>query len=454
VTQTGHAVTVVHPYRPPDSDILDKYIQVKMWPVKDADGKTTDLVELRRDVSAERELERDTLRWHHHLDALSHISSAVSGLRELDTILNSVLDAVLEIFSGSVGGILLLDEEAGNLRYRVHRGLSADYVREMTCALGEGIVGKVAATGDPVLIENISKHPESAHAYLHSTEGLQGFISVPLKGKEKVLGVMNVASTHPGRFGKDDLYLLNSVGCQLGIAIEEAKLYQRLNEARVRYQVLLRQALTIQEEERKRIARELHDETAQALTGLALNLQAITAMIEMEEIQNQELTTLLKKTHAVAVHAGAELTRLIRELRPTLLDTLGLPAAIRHLVDTHLISQGIDATTEFKELDKRLPPETEVALFRAAQETISNIVRHSGASKVRISLEPHGDECVLRVEDNGIGFEVKEITGIDATGRGAGLFGIKERIKLAGGRCHIDSQLGNGTRVVIRVPRE
>jgi len=283
-------------------------------------------------------------------------------------------------------------------------------------------------------------------------EGLRAFISVPLRAKDNVLGVMNVASRLSHRFTKEDMHLLHSIGDQLGIAIEQAELYERLLHARERYQMLLRQAVTIQEQERRRVARELHDETAQQLTALALNLQAVAEMMEMGDVEDAEIRTMLKKAHSIAVNASAEVARLIRELRPTLLDTLGLPAAVHNLAETNLSSQGINVSTEFQGMDRRLLPETELSLFRIAQEAISNIVRHSEAKNATIKLECDADKCVLHVEDDGKGFDVSQITSIDQKGRGAGLFGMKERVTMVGGTCSCQSQPGRGTKIVARVP--
>ncbi len=453
VLQSGNPAVLVYPYRTPGrGSATDKYIKLTMWPLKDSKGKINAVVEVRKDVTPERELETDILRRHYHLDVLSNVSSAVSGLWDLDTILNVGLEAVLQIFRGSLGIIFLIDEQTQDLYPKAHRGLSARFVSEMRLAMGEGISGKVAQTGEPILVEDISKDPGTVRRDLVSTEGLRGFISVPLKAKEKVVGVMDIFSTLPGKFDKENMYLLNSIGCQLGTAIEQARLYQVLSDGRKRYQTLLRQALTIQEEERKRIARELHDETAQQLTGLALNLQAISEMLEMTGFDNADIKALLKKTHAIAVHGGTELTKLIRELRPTLLDTLGLPAAIHRFAETNLTPKGIAISSEFKGLGQRLPSEMELALFRIVQEAISNIARHSEAKNATIGLECDGNECTLRVEDDGKGFDVSQITAIDSTGRGAGLFGMRERLALLGGKGTIDSQPGKGTRVALTVP--
>lgn len=445
VVRSASPATLIHPYR-------NRYVKITMWPLKDSQGNIDAVVELRRDVSAERELEREILRRHYHLDALSRVSSAVSGLGSLPAILNVALDTVLQIFSGSVGGILLFDEKIQKLCYKAHRGLSAKYAGEMCLTMGEGIAGKVAQTGEPILLEDISRTPDVTLPALISAEGLKGFISVPLKAKEKVVGVMNIASHLAGKFAIDDMYLLNSIACQLGTAIEQAKLYTQLSEGRERYQMLLRQALNIQEQERKRIARELHDETSQQLTALTLNLQAVNEMIEMGSFKDAEIKEILKKAQSIAVHAGTEVSKLIRELRPTLLDTLGLPAAIHHLAEANFNSQGINASTEFQGMERRLPAESELALFRIIQEAMSNILRHSGAKNATVKIECDADKCILHVEDDGKGFDVSEITSIDRRGRGAGLFGMKERVKLAGGICSIDSQPGKGTKITAKIP--
>ena len=445
VVRSASSATLIHPY-------LNRYVKITMWPLKDSHGNINAVVELRRDVTAERELEREILRRHYHLDALSRVSSAVSGLGNLPAILNVALDTVLQIFSGSVGGILLFDEKIQKLCYKAHRGLSAKYAGEMCLTMGEGIAGKVAQTGEPILLEDISRTPDVTLPALISAEGLKGFISVPLKAKEKVVGVMNIASHLAGKFAIDDMYLLNSIACQLGTAIEQAKLYTQLSEGRERYQMLLRQALNIQEQERKRIARELHDETSQQLTALTLNLQAVNEMIEMGSFKDAEIKEILKKAQSIAVHAGTEVSKLIRELRPTLLDTLGLPAAIHHLAEANFNSQGINASTEFQGMERRLPAESELALFRIIQEAMSNILRHSGAKNATVKIECDVDKCILHVEDDGKGFDVSEITSIDRRGRGAGLFGMKERVKLAGGICSIDSQLGKGTKITAKIP--
>jgi signal transduction histidine kinase len=453
VLQSGDPTTIISPDHDLSTEtVSNRYIKIILYPLKDSQGNINAIAELRKDVTAERELENQILKRHHHLHALNRISSATSGLWDLDAILNIALDTVLEIINATTGGILLFNEQTQMLSYRIYRGLSAKYVEQMQMSLGEGVAGRVAETGGPIVLEDISRDPRAAHPDLVSTEGLGGFISVPLKAKDEVVGVMNIASHMPGQFSAEDMYLLNSIGCQLGTAIEQARLYQRLELGRERYRTLLEHALTAQEEERKRIARELHDETSQALTSLTLNLQAAITKAETDEVVGADFIGQLQKIQSLAVHTQNEIAKLMKELRPTLLDELGLPAAIGRYAKDSLASLGTNVSTEFEGVEERLPTEVEVTLFRIAQGTIGNILEHAEAKNVSIRLECNASECVLDVKDDGRGFDVSKLTKVDKSGRGAGLFTMKERARLVGGVCNVRSQQGKGTRIVVKVP--
>ncbi|MDY6912778.1 MAG: GAF domain-containing protein, partial [Chloroflexota bacterium] len=442
VLQSGNPAKIIHfNYSPGEDTAYKRYTEIAMYPITDAQGNINRLAETRRDVTAERGLENYILRHHHHMQALDRISSAVSGLWDLDAVLRVSLEGVLEIIDGDIGGILLLERESLKLRYRVHRGLSATYVEQVQIGVGEGIAGRVAQNGEPILVEDISRDPRTVYPDLVSTEGLKGFASVPLKAKEKVVGVMNIASHDPGQFGTDDLYLLDSIGCQVGTAIEQARLYQRLARGRERYQALLQHSLTAQEEERKRIARELHDETSQAVTSLTLNLQALRSMAEVRGITDAEFTGMFDRTQAMATYAGTEIVRMMKELRPTLLDELGLAAAVNRYARNTLEPLEIEVETEFIGMDEhRVPSEIEVTFFRISQGVIGNIREHSEAKQVSIRLEATDKECILRIKDDGKGFDVSTITKVDDSGRGAGLFIMRERANLMGGTANVISQ--------------
>jgi signal transduction histidine kinase len=204
---------------------------------------------------------------------------------------------------------------------------------------------------------------------------------------------------------------------------------------------LLKKVIGVQEEERKRIARELHDETSQNLATLLLSIETSLSGSPEE---------LKKKLMHMKVMAGRTLDsihRLILDLRPSVLDDLGLTSAIRWVAESRLEPSGIDLAFSVSGQERRLTPEIETTLFRIGQEAISNIARHAEANSVTIALEFGQKSVCLRVEDNGRGFE------FDQSLNGSfGLLGMKERAALLDGALTIDSQPGSGTRLAVTIP--
>jgi len=384
--------------------------------------------------------------------ALSRISAALSGLWDLDAILGVGLDSALDIMNGTIGGILLIDEETQTLSHRVHRGVGSEFAEKTHLSLGEGVTGTVAQSGKAVLLEDISSNPDVAHRDLVSAEGLKAFICVPLRAKDNVLGVLYVASRMLHHYTTNDMQLLYAIGDQLGIAIEHARLYERLRGARERLRRLARQNLVAEEEERRRIARELHDETSQSLSGMALQLQALIEMSAVSGPQDAGFAAGLKKVQSLAVQVHNEVSRLISNLHPALLDTLGLVPAARQHAETRLQPLGINVSVETKGTEMRFPHEVEAALFRFIQGAIGNIAQHSKAKNATIVLEYQPDNFSMHIRDDGQGFDVSEITDVEESGRGRGLFSMRERIGFLGGTSGMESKIGKGTTVWAKVP--
>ncbi len=395
----------------------------------------------------EQEEEHDNL-----LIAISRVSAAISGLGKLDAILKIGLDTAFQFMDGDVGGIMLLDEESGLLYYRVSRGLSDRYSEEMYMKLGQGIAGKVAQSGKAILVDDISLEPDAARPDLINLEGLKAFISVPLKAREKVLGVMNIASQKPRKFSQSDIYLCRSIGDQMATAVEQNMLHERLRRGRERYRQLARRIIVAQEKERKKIARDLHDETSQILAGLALNLQALIEMADHKDIRDQQFLEILKKSHASTVQIHSEVSRIIADLRPTQLDTLGLVAAIRQYVNSMVVSRGMKVNFDMEAIEKYLLPEEELSLFRLVQGAVGNIIQHSEAENVSIILKQQDNNLVLSIIDDGKGFEIDRLAEMREVGRGYGLLNLKERMILIGASCSVQSQPGEGTTVRAVLP--
>jgi len=222
--------------------------------------------------------------------------------------------------------------------------------------------------------------------------------------------------------------------------------YQKLSEREAHRARLLRTVITAQEDERKRIARELHDETTQSLAVLVMGLESALAAL-----RSGGPLPRLDEVKALAVHILDEIHRLILDLRPSVLDDLGLFSAVRWYAERHLQPRGVALRCEVGATPRvRLPPEVEIAVFRICQEAINNITRHAKADSVLIQLEAEGGQLRIEIEDDGAGF--------DPGGPGPsdrphyGLMGIRERAELLGGRATVESAPGRGTRVEVRVP--
>jgi signal transduction histidine kinase len=206
---------------------------------------------------------------------------------------------------------------------------------------------------------------------------------------------------------------------------------------------LLRKVISAQEEERKRIARELHDELSQDLAVLLLSLNGGDVKPSKTESMKQLVLRASDKVH-----------QIMFDLRPSALDDLGLFSALKWYADERLVPNGIHVHFEGALKDRRLKGQTETALFRIAQEAITNIVRHSGAENVMISVEPTDRKLTLEIEDDGKGFEADAVSRPEENGAGLGLLGMKERALLLDGTFKIESHPGSGTRVVVQVPLE
>jgi signal transduction histidine kinase/cytochrome b subunit of formate dehydrogenase len=235
------------------------------------------------------------------------------------------------------------------------------------------------------------------------------------------------------------------------IAEENAALNEELRrkeEARTR---LLQKVIRAQEEERRRIARELHDETSQALTALALGMETAGLAPGGESAVLKEKLTGLKE---LAVDTLEDVHRLIYDLRPSVLDDLGFVAGLRWYAESRLQPAGVRARVRVSGEEQRLPAELETALFRIGQEAMSNVARHAQATNVFLGLDFQDSRIILEVEDDGRGFDPAGIAESAGPRPGWGILGMQERATLLEGTLKIDSVPGSGTRVRVSIPLE
>ncbi|TAK59880.1 MAG: HAMP domain-containing protein [Dehalococcoidia bacterium] len=232
-------------------------------------------------------------------------------------------------------------------------------------------------------------------------------------------------------------------------AEEKAALFEELRRKEAARGELLRKVITAQEEERRRIARELHDETGQALSALVVGMDAATLAGESDMASIRKRLVDLR---AVTVDALEDVHRLIYDLRPSLLDDVGLVAGLRWYAETRLQSSGVTSEVMVMGEEKRLPAEVETALFRIGQEAISNVAWHAKATNALVTLDFRDGGVTLSVEDDGAGFEVASVSETSDQRRGWGILGMRERAELLGGTLRVSSRKGEGTTVKVTVP--
>jgi signal transduction histidine kinase len=272
--------------------------------------------------------------------------------------------------------------------------------------------------------------------------------SVPLRTTTGVAGLMNLVLPSGRLFSQRELALLQTVGGEVGLAIEKAQLLDELQQKERLRGDLIKKLLTAYEDERQRIARELHDETGQTLTALILNVEMLRTAVEQGQSASVEE---LHRLQALAETTLEEVRKLIYDLRPTILDDLGLAAALRWYVHHQVEPRGLTVDLRLELGEARLDPLMETAAFRIAQEALWNVVKHAAATRVDVALVLSDGQLRLRVKDNGRGFETRRRSGGSPSG-GAGLGGMEERATLLGGTVRVTSTPETGTEVVAELP--
>jgi len=384
-----------------------------------------------------------------HLLSVSEMLSHLPELSDLDKALGGVLDRTLEIMKEKIGGILLLDEEKQLLYCQVNHGLYRDQAEHCSFPLDDGISSQAFRSGKVMTTVDISRD-RSFDSPEPLIDGLRGFISIPLRSQDKITGVMNIASQEARQFSAADIRLLEGIARQATAAIENARLHQEVKYKEAVRGELLQDMFSIQEEERKRIARELHDETSQVIASLTASLEATLAVLPPGA---EKARGMLEKAQGLSINILDEIHRLIYELRPSLLDDLGLVAAVRWLAEVNQEAAGIGVSFKVTGRQRRLPPRIEATLFRVIQEALNNTSRHAHARNVNISLVFKRGVIQVSIKDDGRGFDVNEAISSRERPRGLGLLGMKERVSIVGGTIDIGSHPGGGgTEILIEIP--
>ena len=384
------------------------------------------------------------------LSVATDVASRIAAARTLEHICDFLLDEAVALAGATCAEVLYRDPKTRQLTCLAHRGPFPWCTAELEGQrLGPRLFQLATEDAQAVVIPGLE---EEERVGLKAPDGgqLRQALSIPMRVRGQIIGVMNFCGDGEASFSSETVRLLNLLATIAALAVENAHVYQEADaRARLRRQLLARE-ITVQEEERRRIARELHDEVGQSLTGLIMSLDALEQTVASDGREPRHLRRYLTEARDIASSTLKEIRRVIFDLRPTLLDDLGLAAAVDWYAKTSLSKAGIQPIVRASGLDSRLPQQLEVALYRLVQEAVANVIKHSYAHQCTVSLTGTDGSVETVVEDDGRGFDPAKISR--AGEEHLGIVGMQERVRSLGGQFAIDSHPGGGTRVHIRIP--
>lgn len=405
------------------------------------------------------------------MSALHETSLDIVAQLDSRRVLRAILRRAAELLSAQGASLAVYDAGSNLVQVRAIYNLPHEF-EGITLSPGEGIAGTVIETGEPLIVNDYWRWERRSQAFTDSP--YDAGIGVPVRWRDHVTGCLTALDRPETRlFTDEDIWLLSLFADLASIAIKNAELYgtvtdltqtleqrvaQRTGElaaaqselAEKAYQLreLLAATVRVQEEERTRIARDLHDGSNQLITGTLYEIQAA----EQSLLNRKAATTVekLKTAKQLLRSLEAENRRIIGGLRPPVLDDRGLLPALKAYASSIDHRYGISCSVDISGQPVRLSSEPEIAVYRIVQESLNNVVAHADADNVEIHVDYEDSRLRVTIQDDGIGFDATDVMA-SASGK-MGLIGMRERAQSIGGRIEVQSTPGHGSRIVFDVP--
>ncbi len=443
VVETGepasfHARPFEYPLHP------ERGVAYRDWdldPVKDSSGRVEGLVLSLVDVTERVQaaqalqtmhdgLERIVGERTHELQVLYDVAAVATGSLDLQVTLERSLERVLDVLPCQAGTIHLLDPAREELRLAAHSGVPASLVAHLdTVPVNGGLVGSALDAAGPVVRFDWASGPLAQQ--VPSVGDFEMHVAAPMRARGQTVGVLSIFGAADQECDAEDLALLTSVGDHVGIAVDNAWLQKRAEQAAVLV-------------ERERLARELHDSLTQSLFSLTLFAEVGRDMVKSGELDGIE--QLIDEMDAITAQLIKDTRLMIYRMRPEVLDEEGLAGALRRRLGAVEERVGIEARVVINTLIE-LSPAVEAELYHVAQEALNNALRHAEATSVTVHIRSEREDLVLEVVDDGRGFDPDAVRDQG----GMGLTNMRERVEKLGGTLTILSQPGRGTTVQARV---
>jgi PAS domain S-box-containing protein len=397
------------------------------------------------DITERKQAEDELRQRNHQLALLNMVTEAVSLFLELPELLSTLRVLLAEHLHITAGIIFLYHEADDQLVLELAWGLPPD-MREQMSRLHVATAYNASVVRDKTTLRHCDL--QTSPLWLVGTETATDsdwkcYMGVPLIAHGGIQGVLDLFSAQAGILCEDQESLFAGIGQQVGIAIQNARLFQQISEGRERLQVLSRRLVEVQEAERRHIARELHDEIGQILTGLNLSLELAS------RLPTEQRDERLAYARDMVESLMSQVREMSLELRPPMLDDLGLLPALLWYCERYTNQTGVRVLLKHTGIERRFAPEIEIAVYRIVQEALTNVARYAGVGEATVRLWLSHDVLGLQIEDQGIGFEPEAALSSAAS---SGLSGMHERTLLLGGELQIESEPGKGSRLAVELP--
>lgn len=397
----------------------------------DEDSQFQGAITFGYDVTDRKQTEGALKNAHEELSVLYNVASVASGSLNLDIILKRSLAQVLPIMKSPKGIIHLWHEDSEELRLAAYEGVSKESVSAfMSLFDGDGLIRRVFRKEVPIFVPNVITELKDAPKNVPSRL-FHAYLGVPMRAKGRACGVFSVLGKAEQIFSTDEITLLTSIADQIGVAVENARLYQQSRKLAI-------------SEERRRLARELHDSVTQSLYSLTLFAEA--GQRDLHDGKLDDVSSHLTELGQTAHNALNEMRVLLHELRPLALETEGLLDAIQRRLDAVERKVGIKAYL-IADHDLKLPSFVEQELYRIIQEALNNTLRHAFAKSVTVSIQITDNVLTVKIADEGVGFDSETATHKG----GIGLESMQERAHCLGGELRITSVVGEGVTIFLNV---
>ncbi len=376
---------------------------------------------------------RQLARRNRELEALNAIAATSAQSLDLDSLLRDTLDKVLAVMEVDAGEVFLREEVSGDMLLAVHRGLFPEAFYSLNrFERGTGFPGIVAATGE--LLVSGALHRDTRFVREEVVRaGFRSLACIPLAVKNQVIGVVTLALRQPEGFAESNLELLTAIGRQIGVAVENARLYREVRRLAV-------------VEERARIGMELHDGIIQSIYAVGLTLEYASLMLdEQPQVTRERLGQAIDGLNDVI----RDIRSYILDMRPQRFEGKDLATGLLELVRAFRANTFINVDLAIdRQVSAQVEPDLAIGLFHIAQEGLANVARHARARNVRLALNREDDTLLLDLKDDGRGFDPSTVSRY----MGHGMRNMEERARLLNGEWRLNSAPGAGTHLQVRVP--